>query len=242
MQDPHNTFDPTDSEYLRSLRLERGYTTRIKGGEDFGALKPAEYQREFQLNKVGHRKTLPRGNLTQGYKGDKDPWAFRSVHLVKPEVTKAIEEAQEQDKKDWMGKVKVDSLSFKVDGFNTRDKTLPFKRCDDILHDEPVREELKHLRNRTGELGTDFSYAPPPLSIFKGEPYVANQAANAMTRHTDKTKFITSTKPGETQGEDFRRFISKYDNAPRLVRLIHDRKHPPLHEDSSERVGAKWGQ
>ena len=161
---------------------------------------------------------------------------------MKPEVSKAIEEAQEQEKKDWMAKVKVDSLSFKVDGFVTRDKTLPFKRCDDILHDKPVREELIHLRNRTGVLGADFGYAPPPLSIFKGEPYVANQAANAMTRVTDKTKFITSTKPGETQGEDFHRFISKYDSAPRLFKLIHNRKHPPLPETSSERVGAKWGK
>ena len=161
---------------------------------------------------------------------------------MKPEVSKAIEEAQEQEKKDWMAKVKVDSLSFKVDGFVTRDKTLPFKRCNDILHDKPVREELIHLRNRTGELGTDLSYAPPPLSIFKGEPYVDNQAANALTRVTDKTKFITSTELGEIQVQDFHRFIGKYDNAPRLVKLIHNRKHPPLPEDSSERAGAKWGK
>ncbi len=242
MQDPRSSFDPTDPVYLRSLRLEKDYTTRIKGGGVFGALKPSKYQRDFELNKVGHRKILPRGNLTQGDRGDKDPWAFRSVHLVKPEVTKAIEEAQEKEKKDWMDKVKVDSLSFMIDGFVTRDKTLPFKRCDDILHGKPVREELLHLRNRKGELGTDFSYAPPPLSIFKGEPYVANQAANAMTRIADKTKFITSTKPGVEKGEDFKRFISKYDSAPRSVKLIHNRKHPPLPEDSSERVGAKWGK
>lgn len=238
-QDPNSKFDPTDPAYIRDLRLEKGYTTRIQGGNDFGALKPADYQREFQLKYVGNRKRLPRGGLTQGDKGDMDPWAFRSVHLQKPEVTKQILEAQEQDKKDWMAKVKVDSLSFKVDGFATRDKTMQIKRTDDILHDAPAREELIHLRNRTSELGTDFSYAPPPLSIFKGEPYVANQAANAMTRHVDKTKFITSTKPGE-KGPDFNRFIDKYASAPRVVRLIHNKKHPP--QDSSEHIGPKWGK
>lgn len=238
MQDPNSKFDPTDPGYIHDLRLEKGYTTRIQGGNDFGALRPADYQREFQLKHVGDRKKLPRGGLTQGDKGDMDPWAFRSVHLQKPEVTKQILEAQEQDKKDWLAKVKVDSLSFKVDGFVTRDKTLQIKRTDDILHDAPVREELIHLRNRTSELGTDFSYAPPPLSIFKGEPYVANAAANAMTRHVDKTKFITSSKPGE-KGADFNRFIDKYASAPRLVKLIHNRKHPP--QDSTEHIGAKWG-
>ena len=224
---------------MAHLRLEKGYTTRIQGGNDFGALKPSEFSREFQLKHVGDRKVLPRGQLTQGDKGDMDPWAFRSVHLQKPEVTKQIEEAQEQDKRDWMAKVKVDSLSFKVDGFATRDKTMQIKRTDDILHDKPAREELIHLRNRTSELGTDFSYAPPPLSIFKEEPYVANQAANAMSRKNDPQKFVTSKKPGES-GEDFHRFISKYDNAPRTVKLIYNRKHPP--QDATEHVGPKWGK
>lgn len=239
-QDPNSKFDPTDPKYVHDLRLEKGYTTRIQGGNDFGALKPADYQREFQLKNVGDRKKLPRGNLTQGDKGDMDPWAFRSVHLQKPEVTKQILEAQEQDKKDWMAKVKVESLSFKVDGFATRDKTMQIKRTDDILHDKPAREELIHLRNRQSELGSDYSYAPPPLSIFKEEPYIPNQAANAMTRLADKTKFITSLNPGTEKGKDFNRFIDPNASAPRVVKLIHNRKHPP--QDSSEHVGPKWGK
>jgi hypothetical protein len=231
------TKDP--AEEIKHMRLEKGYTTRIKGGQDFGALKSCSYDREFQLKLVGDRTKLPRGKLTQGGRGDKNKDAFKSVHLVSEEMTKKIEEAQLKDIQDWKDKVVVDSTSslLQMGGFKQKDKCYQFERAKDILRDEPARPDLKHLRNRKSSTGRDFSFAPPPLSIFKEEGYVENQAMNMMSRSTDQTKFITTKDTGEPQ--DFVRFIDLYSSAPKSVKLIHNRKAPPLKE--SEKVGVKWG-
>ena len=59
------------SAVAEMLRLERDYTTRIRGGDDFGALVPPQYTRGFELKLVGGRGKLPRGLQTAGYPGDK---------------------------------------------------------------------------------------------------------------------------------------------------------------------------
>ena len=68
---------------------------------------------------IGDRKKLPRGYLTSGYAGDKDPNAFRSIHLGGDDQAKIIEQAAIKEKEDWLSKVVVDSLSVKIGNTNT---------------------------------------------------------------------------------------------------------------------------
>ena len=116
-----------------NLRLERGYSVRVRGGDLFGALKAPEFQREFQLKLVGDKKRLPRGALVAGMGGDKDPAAFKSVHLGGEGQARIIEEALEKEKADWAAKVVVDDTSFKVGGFTVKEKVFQFERTNDIL-------------------------------------------------------------------------------------------------------------
>lgn len=179
------TRDPT----LRAL--EKGFKTQIPSDGLFGALKPVTFERPFELKLVGDRTKLPRGLLTGGT--EPDPAAFRSVHLGGENQARIIQEAADQEKREWAAKVVVDTLSVQVGGFKVRDKPIQMNRTQDILHDEPKREELKHLRTRVSHLGNDWGYSVAPLSILNSEQYVPNQAANALMRTTNPDKFITST-------------------------------------------------
>jgi hypothetical protein len=80
-----------------------------------------------------------------------------------------------------------------VGGFKVRDRPLQVNRTQDILKDPPKREELIHLRTRTSHLGDDWGYQVAPLSILNSEPFRQNQAATALARTSDPSKFITST-------------------------------------------------
>ena len=226
------TSNPED---IANLQLERGYTNRIRGGELFGKLKEPTFTREFDLKLVGDRKSLPRGHMVDGNAGDKDPQAFRSVHLGGEGQAKLIAEAEEAEKKAWRDKVVVDTLSVQVGGFVTRDKTLQFQRTDDILHDEPKRKELIHLRTRKSVGGRDFSYAPAPYSIISQGQYTGN-GATALQRTKDPTKW-TLTAEGETK--DFVRFIDRNANAPRIMCVLS--AHKELTKLApSEMTGPKW--
>eukprot|EP00605_Chrysophyceae_sp_TOSAG23-4_P000396 GSChrysophyteH1.ASY1.ANO1.452.1 assembled CDS len=221
---------------VAKLYLERGYTNRIRGGNLFGKLKLPAYEEEFQMKLIGDRKKLPRGKCTQGYANDKDPNASRSVHLGGPDQAKVVAEAEEAEKKAWADKVVVDSLSFVVDGFVTRDKTLQFQRTQDILHDEPARKDLKFLRTRKSvHSDRDFSFAPPPLSIMSVGEYTGNHAA-ALQRTVDPTKF-TLTKEGKTK--DFVRFIDRNANAPRIMCVVSSHKNIPK-LTAEEITGPRW--
>ena len=180
--------DDTQDPLLRSL--EKGFKTQIPVGGLFGALTPPTFERPFELKLVGDRIKLPRGAQTGGM--EPDPNAFRSVHLGGENQARIVAEALEQEKKDWASKVIVDSLTVQVGGFKIRDKPLQVNRTADILHDEPHRETLKHLRTRVSHRGSDWGYHPTPLSILTAEQYVPNQAANALVRTTNPDKFITS--------------------------------------------------
>lgn len=178
------TKDPT----LRAL--EKGFKTQTGAEGLFGGLKPVTFERPFELKLVGDRSQLPRGNLTGGW--EPDPQAFRSVHLGGDDQARIIAEAAAKEKKEWQKKVVVDTLTVQVGGFRVRDRPLQMDRTADILKGEPKREELIHLRNRVSHRGEDWSYHPAPLSILTAEPFVSNQAATALLRTTDPTKFITS--------------------------------------------------
>jgi hypothetical protein len=178
------TKDPT----LRAL--EKGFKTQNASDGLFGALKPPAFERPFELKLVGDRTKLPRGKLTGGT--EPDPQAFRSVHLGGENQARIVAEAAEQEKKAWQDKVVVDTLTVQVGGFKIRDKPLQVDRTSDILKGEPKREELVHLRNRASHRGDDWSYHPTPLSILSSEPFVSNQAATALIRTSNPSKFITS--------------------------------------------------
>jgi hypothetical protein len=225
------------AEDIANLALERGYTNRIRGGNDFGKLKWPEYKKEFDLKDVGSRTVLPRGAILVGGQGDKDPKGFQSVHIGGEGRAKLVEEDEERAKKEWMDKVVVDSLSFQMDGFVTRDKTLQFQRTNDILHGEPNRKVLKYLRSRKSVGGRDFSYAPPPLSITSQGEYMGSGKA-MIGRVADPNKFI-QTKDGETK--DFVRFIDKNANAPKIMCVLS--AHKDITQLKSHEVnGPQWGE
>jgi len=224
-------------EDIANLALERGYTNRIRGGDLFGKLKWPEYKHDFELKKVGNRTELPRGAILVGGQADKDPNASRSVHIGGEDRAKLIEEDEERAKKEWMDKVVVDSLSFQMDGFVTRDKTLQFQRTSDILHGEPNRKVLKYLRTRKSVGGRDFSLAPAPLSITSQGEYLPG-AKGLLNRQTDPTKFV-QTKEGETK--DFVRFIDRNANAPRIMCVLS--AHKDITKLSAHEVsGPQWSQ
>lgn len=236
------------ADHAENLRLERGYSVRVRGGDLFGALKPPSFERDFQLSLVGDKQKLPRGNLIGGGDGDKDPAAFKSVHLGGEGQARIIEEALEKEKADWAAKVVVADTSFKVGGFTNKTKVYQFERTNDILKDEPTRRELKALRDRKSVSGKiDYSYSVAPLSLLSSGPYEANAAATALVRKPNPSKFITvrdidpDAAPG-TRGakpKDFVRFIDKNANAARIMCVLSKRSIPPLEYDS-EAKGPKW--
>lgn len=171
--------------------LEKGFKTQLAADGLFGSLKPVTFERPFELKLVGDRSKLPRGKLTGGT--EPDPQAFRSVHLGGENQARIIAEAAAQEKKEWRDKIVVDNLTVQVGGFKIRDKPLQVNRTTDILKDEPKRQELIHLRNRVSHRGDDWGYHTAPLSILNAEPYIQNQATNALLRTADPSKFITST-------------------------------------------------
>jgi hypothetical protein len=176
---------------VKTIQLEKGYNVRVRGGDLFGALKQPEFNHQFELQLVGNRSKLPRG-LMLPQSNERDPAAFRSVHLGGEGQARIIAEAAAKEIADWKSKVVVDTNTFIVDGFLQRDKPSQTQRTDDILHTEPKRLFLKHLRTMKTPNGKDIHYETTPLSIMSKGPFVQNAAANALVRKTQKEKFITA--------------------------------------------------
>jgi hypothetical protein len=234
------------NENVRFTELERGYSTRFKSDPYFGALKPVGFDREFQLKLVGDRHKLPRGLPTVGTRFDKDPDAFKSVHLVGDAQRKIVEEAQAKEKEEWESKVVVDHIDFKMCGFKIRDKPLQMNRTEDILHGEPKKEALQFLRTRESHKKKDYGLKPAPLSIMNDGEYIQNQSALALLRKADPNKFITAKidmSAGSSSGtgpppQDFVRYIHKDANSSRIMSVLAKTKIPAMNDN--EKVGARW--
>jgi hypothetical protein len=229
-------IDRNENVPLETLQLEKGYSVQVRSGDMFGSLKPVQFSRDFELKLVGNRKKLPRGLLTAGDAGDKDPNAFRSIHLGGDDQAKIIEQAAIKEKEDWAAKVVVDSLSVKVGNFHPRDKPLQVDRTSDILKDAPNRNALKFIREYKSSEGRDLKYETTPLTILSKGPFVQNAAEKALLRRVDKTKFITArdmelTADGKaTDGKeplDFKRFINKNSNSNKVLSVLSKKVHPP---------------
>lgn len=241
---------------------EEGYKTMIKpdGVGLFGALNPNEYSRDFELKLVGDRDRLPRGQLTAGYKGDKDDDCFRSVHVKGVKAQKIMEEAQAKEVAEWKSKVVVDHIDFKMSGFKVRDKPILCDRGNDILQGEPKQKALKQLRELKSLGGKDYGYKTTPLSMLADEPFADNAVGDrALARVTDKSKFITtreiaartlmesqSTEATDTIepgiGEDFRLYI-KSDQNKSIDAVLS--KTPAGYDPTGKRLaypkaGPKW--
>lgn len=214
-KDKTDVVKPVTSPEKR--RLEDGYKTMVKPEYYFGALKPAEYERDFELKLVGDRSKLPRGKLTGGAKDDKDHDFFRSIHVRGEEAQKIMEQAQAKEVSDWKAKVVVDSIDFKRNPLKVRDKPVACDKGRDILHGEPKQKALQQLRELKSHGGKDYGYKTTPLSLFMDEPFNDGVAGdNLLARQADKTKFITtrelhldqSTATDSTAvGKDFRLYI-----------------------------------
>lgn len=221
--------------------LEKNYTTRFKEITLFGALKPPEFERDFQLKLVGDRNTLPRGKLLP-IGAQPDPNAFRSVHLIDEEKARLIAETERREKEEWQAKVKVDHLDFKMSGFKVRDKPLAVDRASDILKSEPKSVALQKLRTLTSHTGKDFGYTTTPLSLMNAEPYVQNAATKALLRMEDSTKFITAPLAAGTgkPPQDFVRYINNDANNAKVLSVLAKKKHPPQDRNSAECTGPRW--
>jgi hypothetical protein len=228
--------DRNENVPLETLQLEKGYSVQVRSGDMFGSLVPVQFSRPFELKLVGDRNKLPRGVLTAGDNGDKDPNAFRSIHLGGDDQAKIIEQAAIKEKEDWAKKVVVDSLSVKIGNFHPRDRPLQIDRTADILKDAPNRNALKFIREYKSSKGRDLKYDTTPLTILSKGPFVQNASEKALLRTADKTKFITArdmelTADGKTaDGKDpidFKRFINKNANSNKLISKISKKVHPP---------------
>lgn len=229
---------------------EKGFRTQIPVGGLFGALEAPRFETEFQLKLVGDRDQLPRGSLLNA--DTTDHAFFRSVHLGGENQRRVVEEAQAQEKADWLAKVVVEDVAFKVGGFKVRDRPIAVDRCADILHDEPKRGDLQHLREKRGHRGTSLAYTTTPLSILNVESYAPQAGQKLLTRRANPTKFVTATLrdgdrllegnngDSEEVPRDFQRYIHADTNRAKIVSMVAKRKHPPLDTTSSECRGAKW--
>lgn len=236
--------NPKAEEAQKSPTLrarEKGFLTQIPNGELFGALNLPQFEQPFELRLVGDREHLPRGKLFN--EGEKDPKFFRSVHLGGENQAKIIQEALEQEKEEWKSKVVVDDIAFKVGGFKVRDRPLQADKCKDILHDEPHRKELKHLREMTAHRGYSLAYTTTPLSILNNEPYAPQAGAKLLMRGKDESKFITTTgllEDDPHHAEDFHRFIHRDEFNPKIMSVVTKRKHPAQDRSSMECTGPRW--
>jgi hypothetical protein len=220
---------------------EKDFRTQVKPVTLFGALEQPSFEYEFQLKFVGDRYRLPRGQLMND--NVTDPDYFRSVHLGGENQARIVQEALDKEKEEWKTKVIVDDIAFKVGKMNVRDRPIQSDKCSDILHDEPKRKELIHLRERLGHRNTSMAYTTAPLSILNSESFAPNAGQKLLARVADSSKFVTANlsdfqPDGSQKPKDFTRFINEGTNKPKIITMVAKRKHPPL--DESERHGSKW--
>lgn len=102
-----------------------------------------KYERPYDNNNLGNEKRLPRGRMTL----EKNSDFYKSVHLTGAGLINEQLEQLEKEEKLWKSKVVVDSLDFKVGGYNTRDKPLQTAKIEDILKGPAMKVSLKMVRN-----------------------------------------------------------------------------------------------
>eukprot|EP01041_Mallomonas_annulata_P002089 gene2089-4084_t len=230
--------------------LEAGYDgTKIKGGGQFGILKPPQFTRDFSLSLLGDRSHLPRGTLLpESTEPDEQFW--KSVHLGGLHAADAMRDALDEEKRVWRDKCVVDDIHFKVGGFNVRDTPLQVDRTSDILHGTPQSVAMKQLRTMQTSTGKDIHYETAPLTLMNTGPYeLKDGPRGSLTRVEDKSKFITTHLPSsgggtrgggsagkdtqlvlDTHGDplDFVRYIPTDSHVPKREKLIHRRKHTAI--------------
>jgi len=226
-----------------TIMLENGFKTRFESVKLFGMNNAPEYEREFELSKIGDRSKLPRGRQIGGNFGDIDESFWRSVFIGGEAAAQQMKEDAQREKDEWTKKVVVDSLSVQIGGFVSRDKTITVDRTKDILRDEPQRKWLKNLRDRKSITGRDFSYAPAPFAVMGIGEYVPNAAANAMMRAREPEKFMTTAdhdagKEAIQSGQDFVRFINTDERVPKSQKILAKRSIPQM--KTEELSGPRW--
>lgn len=167
----------------------------------FGGYKPPRFAKEYSRDDIGNPRRLPRGRMVL----EKSTDFFNSVHLVGTELAQEQQEALQRDRELWKSKVVVDSLSFRVDGFQNRDRTLQLDRTADILHDPPMTRALKKVRNARLPSGKRVPLEPAPLGVLSAEPFVESTHLANSLRPTHPSRFTVTTTDG--QPKDFVRYI-----------------------------------
>jgi hypothetical protein len=173
--------DSLDMELF--TRREKNFHTQFHLDSTFGGLSEPQYEKDFELSKVGHPTDLPRGKMLNSTKKNTD--FFQSVFIGGEKQQQMIKEAEEREKKEWESKVVVETKSFQVGHFVIHDKPLQFERYDNILRDPPKKKVLKDLYEKKG-------YETTPLSVFVDEPYAAKNSNNTIGRDYCPEKFMTA--------------------------------------------------
>lgn len=219
--------------------LERSFCIRFRPEQDFGSLRPPEYEKPFELKLIGDKKKLPRGKQVAG--DEKDPAAFRSVHLGGDDALRVMQEAVEKEKAEWKAAVVVDHIDFKVGGYNVRDTPIQLDRTNDILVGEAKTNALKAIRSAKSSTGKDISYHVAPVTLMNQEPYVPNAVSNALLRTKDETKFVTAKLVLTSEGRpaDFQTYVNRDEYASKLTRAVAKKKHEPL-DNNVSRSGPLW--
>lgn len=234
----------TTEQLKQLIHREDSFELRNKVDETFGMLKMPQYEYDIKLAYIGDKKTLPRGNLIEGNKNDKDSTFFDSIHVGGDKKAKILEEAAKKEKEDWKAKVVVDNESFQVGGFLVKEKvTSQQDYSSDILHDKPNTLALKKIRVlKSATKGLDWSYHTTPMSIMKSGPYIDNIQTTLTLRHENKKNFITAkfSDGDDSKILDFTRYIPPDASAPRITKLISKKSHPSLDKTSKECTGPKW--
>jgi hypothetical protein len=182
--DKYSTAAGVDSLDLELFtKREKNFHTQFHLDGIFGGLSEPQYEKEFELSKIGHPSDLPRGKLLN--KKTKNSEFFQSVFIGGEKQQQMIQEAEEKDRKEWESKVIVDNKTFQVGHFVIHDKPLQFQRYDNILRDPPKKKIFKDLYEKKG-------FETTPLSVFVDEPYAAKNSNNTIGRDYCPEKFMTA--------------------------------------------------
>jgi hypothetical protein len=232
------------------VEREKGFRTNFHSLDSFGLSNPIQFEHDIDFSALGKKNTLPRGVVTKGDKNDRNDDFFRSVHLAGDELIRVCREAALKEKEEWIRKVVVYHLDFKVGGFKVKDKPVFVDKYSDILKDEADTNALKHLRSMKSHKGNNWGYDTTPATILSTEPFIDNlQSPHRSSRSLNKRNLrkssdidrilpsIDSNK--QTDVSEFKLFINPNTFETPLVRMIAKKKHPPL-DPQTDRVGPKW--
>ena len=217
----------------------------------FGGFMYPRFERDYDGNNLGNPQRLPRGRLML----ERDAEFFRSVHLCGEGLQKEMDEAKLREAELFRSKVCVDSLDFKVDGFNVEasrtnrnsrfnhEAPLQLDRTKDILHLPVKSKALRIVRNAKLPSGKKVPLRALELSSFsKHETYEDPHDFTLDLREQDPTTFLARTDKAHFKGEgqplDFATCIHRDTMKAKSDKILARRSIVPL--ASHEKIDSRF--